>query len=62
MLEIVIFTNGRYGLKNTVTGKILTDPKGKTLNWAKPRGAVRHMEHLNRKLARTLRSLDSIKE
>lgn len=56
MLEVVRFDNGRYGIRNTWTGVILTTDEGKIRAYRSKRRAFRVAGRLERGLLRTMRS------
>ncbi len=60
MLEIVLFDNGRYGIRNAWTGIILTKRNGEARSYRTPQRAVKGAERIERKMSRAIRSLSKI--
>jgi len=54
MLEVVKFRNGRYGLRNTVTGIVLKHEDGTVRQYKRPRGAMRGLRRIERLFYRNL--------
>jgi len=57
MLEVVRFQNGRYGLRNLMTGNILTKDSGAPWMYRTVWGANRRVRKLDKSFTKTFLSL-----